>query len=329
MQTITHGVPQGSTLSTTLFLLYINDIFRTVPNSKVYTYADDTTLIITAATLQDLQTLAQSELANLIYYFHDNNLVPNPTKTVYSIFHPQNPQPIQLTIGDKILKQDPKAKLLGFIVQDNMKYHQAISNIIKKLQPHMQSFKHANKLLSLKTMKQLYYTHIFPHLIGNISIWGSSNPKKTYLQPLIKAQKKIIRLVSNVPPRSHTRPIMTRLQILNIPNLYILRTTAEMHPFIHPKKQLNRPEHDHKYTPVSTVHNHRTRYSLKNHQFIPHAKHYSKNREPTRTMEHFPRQHAAVWNSLPAHLREIKSQTTFKTETKHYLLNKQNQHENS
>ena len=58
MQTITHGVPQGSTLSTTFFLLYVNEIFRTVPNSKVYTYADDTTLIITAATLQNLLFLA-------------------------------------------------------------------------------------------------------------------------------------------------------------------------------------------------------------------------------------------------------------------------------
>ena len=89
-QTITHGIPQGSTLSTTFFLLYINNIIRTVPNSKVYTYADDTTLIVTAATQQDLQTLAQSELHNLITYFHNNNLVPNPTKTQYTIFYPTN-----------------------------------------------------------------------------------------------------------------------------------------------------------------------------------------------------------------------------------------------
>ena len=63
-QTITHGIPQGSTLSTTFFLLYINDIIKTVPDSTVYTYADDTTLIISARTHQALQTLAQSELTN-------------------------------------------------------------------------------------------------------------------------------------------------------------------------------------------------------------------------------------------------------------------------
>ena len=137
----------------------------------MYTYADDTTLIITAATLQALETLAQSELSNLISYFHDNNLVPNPTKTVYSIFFPHNAQPIQLTIGDKTLQQDKQAKLLGHIVQEDLKYHQTINAIIKKLQPHMHSFKFANRLLPLTTMTALYYTLIYPHLIGNISIW--------------------------------------------------------------------------------------------------------------------------------------------------------------
>jgi hypothetical protein len=313
MQTITHGIPQGSTLSTTFFLLYINDIIRTVPNSKVYTYADDTTLIITAATLQDLQPLAQSELSNLISYFHVNNLVPNPTKTVYSIFYPRNAQPIQLTIGETTLRKDTQAKLLGHIVQDDMKYHQIINKIIKNLQPHMHSYRFANKLLPLKTMTELYYTHIYPHLIGNISIWGSDDPTKTYLQPLIRVQKKIIRLIRNVPPRSHTKPIMTKLQILNITNLYILRVCAEMHPFIFPKKQLNRPEHNHNYTSVSNIHKHATRYATTNHQYI------------TYTTEHFTAIYTRVWNSLPPRLRHISSHDTFKTQTKLYLLEKQSE----
>ncbi len=69
MNTIPHGIPQGSTLSTTFFLLYINDIIKTVPSSTVYTYADDATLIITAKTEQELRKLAQSELTSLIQYF--------------------------------------------------------------------------------------------------------------------------------------------------------------------------------------------------------------------------------------------------------------------
>ena len=57
---------------------------------KVYTYADDTTIIITTKTKEELQTIAQSELNNLINYFYNNNLIPNPTKTNYTLFQNNN-----------------------------------------------------------------------------------------------------------------------------------------------------------------------------------------------------------------------------------------------
>ena len=116
MKTITHGIPQGSPLSTTLFLLYINDIIKTVMSAKVYTYADDTTLIITAPNLDELQQQAQSELTNLINYFYENNLVPNPTKTQFSIFHPRKHTycPV-LRINNVIIEHTETAKLLGLL----------------------------------------------------------------------------------------------------------------------------------------------------------------------------------------------------------------------
>jgi hypothetical protein len=52
----------------------------------VYTYADGTTLVITANNISEIQTLAQSELNNLVYYFHNNNLVTNPTKTNFHLY---------------------------------------------------------------------------------------------------------------------------------------------------------------------------------------------------------------------------------------------------
>ena len=143
-QTITDGIPQGSTLSTTLFLLYINNIISAVPSSKVYTYADDTTLIITAADIDALEKLAQSELNNLINYFHANNLVPNPKKTQYTVFHLHNPPDIQLLVNNKALEHTKQAKLLGIYMQNNFKHHRTITNIIKKLQPAIQILRHAN-----------------------------------------------------------------------------------------------------------------------------------------------------------------------------------------
>ena len=267
-QTITHGIPQGSTLSTTFFLLYINNIIQTVPESKVYTYADDTTLIITTNSIGELQKLAQSELNNLINYFRTN------------------------------------------------KYKKTITLIIKKLQPLMHSFKYANKFLSSNIMKNQYFMHAYPHLIGSITIWGTDNPTKTYIQPLIRTQKRLVRLIKNLPSRTHTKPLMKELNLLNLINLYIMRVCMEVQSFIHPQDNtINRPEHNHHYTQTAEIHSHATRYSNKQHQYISHD------------TDHLTKQYTRIWNKLPPQLRAIKQKETFKKEIQRYLMKQQNESE--
>jgi hypothetical protein len=56
------------------------------------------------------------------------------------------------------------------MIQDNLKFHKTVLKIIRKLQPTIQCFRYANKLLPTEVMKQLYYSQIFPHLIGEITV---------------------------------------------------------------------------------------------------------------------------------------------------------------
>lgn len=226
-------------------------------------------------------------------------------------------------VNNIAIKQTNSAPLLGIKINNNLKHHQTIANIINKLHPTIHSFTYANKLLPTYKMKELYYTHIYPHLIGNISIWGTNNPRKTYIQPLIKIHKKIIRIIKNLPPRTHTLPLMNNLQILTIPNLYTLRVCMEIHPYIHPRKQLNRPEHNHKYTPITHIHKYPTRYATNKHYYIPNPNQYSKHKQPKHTIEHLTGKYAGVWNTLPTEIRNISSRAKFKTNIKHYLLIKQ------
>lgn len=327
-RTITHGIPQGSTLSTTLFLLYINNIIHTVPNSKVYTYADDTTLIITADNTQDLQALAQTELEHLIQYFHGNNLVPNSKKTIYTLFAhtAEATQPLELTITDEFynptIQHTAVARLLGIYIQSDLKYDATVSNIVGKLRRTIQILRYATTLLDTSYMVQLYYTHVYPHLIGAISIWGTQDGAKLYMKPLIRTHKKIIRIVCNVQPRTSTAPLMNKLGILNLQSLYTLRVCAEMHPFVHPdpkKPNINRPQHEHTYIAVTNIHAHNTRYA-KGHIFSPNTNKYSKTRAPKHTAAHLTEKHSEVWNALSDSLRDITSLNTFKKELKKTLL---------
>jgi len=189
----------------------------------------------------------------------------------------------------------------------------------------MQTLKHANKLLPTKTMTQLYYSQIFPHLIGEILIWGTAQHQAHYIQPLIRTQKRIIRLLLNLPPRAHTKPLMRKLQILNINNLYIHRTCMFMHPFMYPKPSCNRPKHNNHPTTAAQIHDYPTRFSRAKHCFIPNplSHKYSTTKTTTHQTSHLASQALQIWNTLPAALRAIPSRVVFGKDLKKLLLERQ------
>ena len=121
-------------------------------------------------------------------------------------------------------------------------------------------------------------------------------------------QKKLVRLIKNLPPRTHTKPLMQELEILSIPNLYTLRVCTEMHEYIHQLEDKNRPEHDHNYVSKTTVHHHKTRHATRHHYHVTHD------------MEHYTRLFTDVWNKLPLQIREKTQKEPFKQALKSYLL---------
>ena len=61
---VTSGVPQGSVLGPTLFILFINDIVDCVTNSTIRIFADDT-LVYRPITNPNDMTLLQTDLDKL------------------------------------------------------------------------------------------------------------------------------------------------------------------------------------------------------------------------------------------------------------------------
>ena len=72
----------------------------------------------------------------------------------------------------------------------------------------------------------MYYSFVFPYLIYCVEIWGSS--LKSYLDPLVKIQKKCIRTISFSEYFAPSEPLFPKLNILNLNKLVIQRIRLMM-----------------------------------------------------------------------------------------------------
>ena len=300
-QTIKCGVPQGSVLGSTLFLIYINDLACQLKVLSPILYADDTNLFFESKDLHKQMHSINEDLKILQSWCNQNKLTINFNKTCYILLkNPQNSYHFDeqsLLINGHAINKSDNIKFLGVLIDPQLNWSNHISKLLKDFRPYAGLFFRLSQYLSKDVLLILYNSFINSKLSYCVEAWG--NAPDCYLNKIKVFQNRLLRIINKKAYDFSANPLFNLNRILTIKKLYKYKVLIKAHNTFY-KTNNNRT--------ITHLTTRQTHINLK----IP----LFKSKAGQCCLDY---QESLLWNRLPVTLRKIVNANSFKNELKRYL----------
>ena len=219
MKNMEYGVPQGSLLGPLLFIIYINDFYRSSQALSFILFADDSTLFFSHPDPIILLRTVNDELKHVTQWIRANKLSLNLIKTKYMLFsNSLETLPGDIVFDDTPLEKVIFIKFLGIWVDNKLSWKYHINNICTIISRNIGIINKIKYYLPSSVLVILYSSLILPYLNYGILAWGNSH--QTLLDKLLLLQKKSLRIIFHLHPRAHTDSLFYENKILKINDLH-------------------------------------------------------------------------------------------------------------
>ena len=130
---VTYGTAQGSILGPLIFILYVNDMFRSVDqDNSMYMYADDTLILCKSDDINDATVKAEKALKDVISWCEANKLTINYQKTKYMIVkHAKTSSDPSIEVNGTKITTVKQYEYLGMLLDDKLTMNEYVDAMWK------------------------------------------------------------------------------------------------------------------------------------------------------------------------------------------------------
>lgn len=307
---VNYGVPQGTVLGPSLFVLYINDIVSVVEKCKIQLFADDTLLYCVGSDVKSVVDTLNSELKYIENWLNNNSLKVNTDKSNvmlitsrYSSLSTENHAGV--LFNNSRIKQVDEIKYLGVVIDKNLTFSSHAAYITNKIAKKVNFLSRIGKDLSPWTKTIIYKTIILPHLNFCSTLLFLAN--KSDINVLQKKQNQALRVILGCGRYARVNNMLEAVNILSVRQVIWYNTAIFIYKIIHgllPHHLYNNCSF------VSEVHGYNTR-SQDNFYIRTVSTNYSQN-----SLFH---NGLKIYNDIPTHIKKAATLSEFKVAYKKYV----------
>jgi len=142
------------------------------------------------------------------------------------------------------------------VLDDSLTWKEHIAHVSRKLSKGCWALSQIRKYSNSQMVKKVYFALLYPYIQCCITSWGSA--AKSVLVPLIKLQKRTVRIMTFSHNTTSSMPVFHKLNMLTLNDVFKLEIVEVMHNI---ENNEHLPDYIKKFERVKWTHSYNTRHS--------------------------------------------------------------------